>query len=334
MTAVLVTGTGGPAGVAVVRSLARREDLEVVAADMDGLAAGLYLLPPERRALVPPGADPDFADRVIDLCRDRGVRVLIPTVDVELEPLARRRADLERAGVVLAAPGPRTLAVALDKWELARRCAPLLRVPTTRLLDTEGIRAPWDFPVIVKPRRGAGSRGVRVVPSRAELTAIGPDTELIVQAMLPGTEYSVDILARDGDQVVAAVPRSRDRVDSGVAIAGRTVTDQELVDQAGAVARAIGLHGVANVQLRRDPAGRPALLEVNPRFSGAMPLTIAAGADMPSLAVDLALGRALPDYVPIREVAQVRYLTEIDVPLHELLPAHRDDAPLPLGPRS
>ena len=95
------------------------------------------------------------------------------------------------------------------------------------------------------------------------------------------------MIADADGRVVAAVPRTRTRVDSGVSIAGRTVHDPELEETAAAVARAIGLVGVANVQLRRDRDGRPALLEVNPRFPGALPLTIAAGVDIPSLVVDL-----------------------------------------------
>lgn len=35
MTRVLVTGAGGPAGVAVIRSLLARDDIDVFAADMD-----------------------------------------------------------------------------------------------------------------------------------------------------------------------------------------------------------------------------------------------------------------------------------------------------------
>jgi carbamoyl-phosphate synthase large subunit len=42
-----------------------------------------------------------------------------------------------------------------------------------------------------------------------------------------------------------------------------------------------------------------------------MPLTIAAGVDMPSLAVDLALGRPLPVRLPFRELANVRFLEDI-----------------------
>ncbi len=331
MVRVLVTGAGGPAGVAVVRSLLRRGRDEVWAADMDGWAAGLYLVPPGRRVIVPPGAEPGFVEAAGALCRAEGVAVLVSTVDAELPPLAARRAELEAGGTVLAAPSAATIELALDKLTLAHACAPWLRVPTTTLLGPDSDGVDWRFPVIVKPRRGSGSRGVRTVPTRDALGVLGVDDGLIVQEMLPGQEYSVDVLADASGHVVAAVPRTRARVDSGVSIAGTTVHDGGLEAIAGAVARAIGLVGVANVQVRRDRAGVPALLEVNPRFPGALPLTVAAGVDMPGLAVDLALGLAIPEHLDFRELATVRFLEDVFLDPAEVLTsahaAHQDDAP-------
>jgi carbamoyl-phosphate synthase large subunit len=324
---VLVTGAGGPAGVAVIRSLLKRADVMVYAGDMDGWASGLYLVPAERRRVLQPGLAPDFVDGIAELCRQDALDVVISTVDVELPPLASRRTEL--ASAVLAAPSEATLAVTLDKWELAERCAPLLRVPTTRLLDAEGVAAEWDFPVIVKPRRGAGSRGVHLVPDRAALEAHELDDGQIIQENLPGDEFSVDVLADASGTVVAAVPRTRTRVDSGVSIAGRTLHDEGLESTAAAVARAIGLVGVANVQLRYDANGIPALLEVNPRFPGALPLTIAAGVDLPSLAVDLALGVPLPARLPFQDLANVRYLEDVFLDPADILvsqyAAHADE---------
>lgn len=325
MTRVLVTGVGGPAGVAVVRSLAARGDVEVFAADMDGWASGLYLVPRQRRRLVPAGLAPAFVDAVVAMVAADGIDVVVPTVDVEMPALAARRAEL---GAVLAAPSAATLATALDKYALAQACDGLLRVPRTTLLDDAAARAPWSYPVIVKPRRGAGSRGVLEVPDATTLAALAAqdaaeaasgEAPRLVQELLPGAEYSVDVLADAAGRVIAAVPRTRARVDSGVSVAGMTFHDPELEKAAAVVAGAIGLVGVANVQFRRDTEGTPALLEVNPRFAGANPLTRAAGVDLPSLALDLALGRPLPSSVPHRELACVRYLDDVYLDPGEVL---------------
>ncbi|MFJ2550842.1 ATP-grasp domain-containing protein [Microbacterium sp. NPDC087591] len=316
-TRVLVTGAGGPAGVAVIRSLLRRSDLTVFAADMDGWASGLYLVPAEQRRLLPPGRDEDFVPALARFVAEDALDLVISTVDVELVAVAARREEL--APAVLAAPSAETLDIALDKLSLAERCAPTGFAPRTVLAGPDAQSVDWEFPVFAKPRQGAGSRGVRLVPDRAALDALPLDEGLIVQDFLPGEEYSVDVIADADGNIVAAVPRTRARVDSGVAIAGRTVRDPELEETAAALARAIGLVGVANVQLRRDRSGRAVLLEINPRFPGALPLTIAAGVDIPSLVVDLFLGRELPALVPFREVASVRFLEDIIVEVEDVL---------------
>ncbi|PRB11958.1 biotin carboxylase [Microbacterium sp. MYb72] len=317
MPRVLVTGAGGPAGVVVIRSLLKRPELTVFAADMDGWAAGLYLVPAEQRRLVPPGRAEEFVPTLARLVEEDAIDVVVSTVDVELIALSERRDEL--APAVLAAPSADTLDVSLDKLLLAERCADTGRAPRTVLAGPAAQAVDWEFPVFAKPRQGAGSRGIRLVPDRAALDALPVDEGLIVQDFLPGEEYSVDVIADAAGQVVAAVPRTRARVDSGVAIAGRTVHDPELEETASAIAKAIGLVGVANVQLRRGRDGRAMLLEVNPRFPGALPLTIAAGVDIPSLVVDLFLGRELPASVPFREVAFVRFLEDIIVEIDEVL---------------
>lgn len=324
---ILVTGAGGPAGVAVIRSLLRRPDVTVFAADMDGWASGLYLVPSAQRRLVPPGANDDFVPALTRLVVEDDLDVVISTVDVELLAVSGRREEL--APAVLAAPSQTTLDTALDKLELARVCEPTGSAPRTVLAGPEANSVDWQFPVFAKPRRGAGSRGVRMVPDREALEALPLDEDLIVQDLLPGDEYSVDVLADRDSNVVAAVPRTRSRVDSGVAIAGRTVRDAELQSTATQVARAIGLVGVANVQLRRDREGVAKLLEVNPRFPGALPLTIAAGVDIPTLVVDLFTGAEVPASLDFREVASVRFLEDVIVELDEVLESphagHQED---------
>ncbi|MES2172107.1 MAG: ATP-grasp domain-containing protein [Actinomycetota bacterium] len=253
----------------MIRSLLTRSDVEVYAADMDGWASGLYLVDAARRRIVPRGLSPEFVDAIIAICAADKIDVLFSTVDFELPSLAARRAEL--GSTVLAAPSLDTLDATLDKYALAQRVMSHARVPVTRLVGPDAAAVSWNFPIIVKPRRGAGSRGVRLVHDRTALAELGDDDTLIAQELLPGEEFSVDVFANSDGKVIAAVPRTRTRVDSGVSIAGRTVKDEKLEATATAVAEAIGLVGVANVQLRYDVQGEPALLEVNPRFPGAMP---------------------------------------------------------------
>jgi carbamoyl-phosphate synthase large subunit len=177
---------------------------------MDGWASGIYLVPPAQRRLVPPGRDEDFVPAIARMVAADELDLVISTVDVELIALAERRDEL--APAVLAAPSADTLNTALDKLALAERCGPTGHTPRTVLAGSDAEAIDWEFPVFAKPRQGAGSRGVRLVPDRAALEALPTDEGLIVQDFLPGEEYSVDVIADAAGHVVAAVPRTRARV--------------------------------------------------------------------------------------------------------------------------
>ena len=309
-TRVLVTGAGGPAAVAVIRSYLKDPEIEVFAADMDGFAAGLYLVESGRRCLVPAGDAVDFVPEVSRLCRAEAIDVVVPTVDSELEPLAIRRDEFTAMHVRIAVTGAAALARTLDKLALARACAPTVATPRTEELTPAIVPDSWIYPVVVKPRRGSGSRGVSIVDSPAELARLADYPGMIAQEHLPGEEYSLDTFADLDGHVVSVVPRSRLRIDSGVSVAGRTLHDPELDQLARAVFAAVGLNLVANVQCRRDIEGRAKLLEVNPRFPGAMPLTVQSGVDMPRLCLDAVLGRTVPDAVPHQDLMMVRFLDD------------------------
>ncbi|MYT75548.1 MULTISPECIES: ATP-grasp domain-containing protein [unclassified Streptomyces] len=310
---VLVTGAGGPSGVCFLRALDGAA--ERYAADIDPLGAGLYLVPRAYRLLLPPGDDPAFARAALALCRRYAVDVLVPTVDAELVALARAADGFADAGVRVLVPHADGLETCLDKWRLAQACEGAVRVPVTRLLGPSGASAEngfdGGFPAIAKPRTGSGSRGVTLVEDAAGLARLPQDGSYLVQEMLPGTEYSVDVLTDGTGRVVAAVPRARDKTDSGIVVAGRVLHAPELSALAEATVHTLGLRGVLNVQVREDRDGRPALLEVNPRPPGGLSLTVAAGVDMPRWAVAGLLGVDLPDRIAHRETAVVRHWQDV-----------------------
>jgi len=317
-TRVLITGAGGPAAIAVMRSLRADPSVQIIAADMDSWAAGLYLVPPADRTLIPAGAAAGFAQCLLSRCQEMGVSALIPTVDAEFRPLSAARAAFAAAGIALMLAPDDALNLTLDKLALARCCAGAVRVPRTESFDRTFDPCDWTFPVVVKPRTGSGSRDISIVASRTDLADLSRSDDLLVQEFLPGDEYSIDVFADSIGHVVAAVPRLRAKVDSGISVAGRTVRDPELERFGAAVAEVTGVAYIANVQVRRDQAGQPALLEVNPRAPGSLALTIASGVDMPRLAMDVLRGHWVPEHADFREIAMVRFLDERVVEIGEI----------------
>lgn len=315
---VLVTGAGGPSGVSVMRALGSAP-AAIFAADIDPYAPGLYLADPENRLIIPRGDDPRFVDTLLAVCRNHDLDVLVPTVDSELVPLAHRRDEFRAIGTELVLASIETLEVCVDKWRLAGRCRGVVPAPWTLLLDEALALDSVELPAIVKPRTGSGSRGIRLVETLEDLQGCPRDGTLLVQEHLPGIEHSIDVLADPDGRIVAVVPRSRLKVDSGIAITGRTHHDERLEAIGEQVARLIGLSYCGNVQVREDVHGNPALLEVNPRFPGTMPLTVASGVNMPLLAVSAAAGEAMPPgRIAFREIGMARHHEELFIAVEEI----------------
>jgi carbamoyl-phosphate synthase large subunit len=275
--AVLVTGAGGPAGVAVVRRLCAL-GLRVVAADADPAAAGGALA--DASFTVPRADDPGFVDALIRGAYAFHADALISTVAEELPALTEAVDQFIEAGVATWLPDLAAVDLCCDKASFAGRMAAAgVAHPATATTPRElsAVPGPW----IVKPRQGRGSRGLQLLDTReAVIAALVRDPELIAQTRLSGREFTADTLVDRGGELLTVVPRWRDETKAGISVKGTTFESEAVT---GIVARAlwaVGLTGPANVQGFVAAEGAVTLVEINPRFSGGLPLTLAAGADV------------------------------------------------------
>lgn len=288
---ILLTAGGGAALPTLIDRL-RARGHRVVVVDADPNAAGLYLA--DAGFAIPFATDPQFVPVMRRICTAERVNVLVPLVDEELLLVA----DLARLlDIAMIGPEPHFITLALDKLELMRGMAAAgLPTPATRLLS-EGVCG-LEFPLILKPRVGRGSRGVKIVRSQAELegylASAHPDASgTLVQAYVEGGEFTVSVVVDRAGRVRAIVPKE---VIDKRGITRIAVTRRN--DSIDALCRNIQRHfranGPFNVQLRLDRAGTPRTFEINPRFSTTITLTQAAGVDELGSLVDLALGREPP----------------------------------------
>ncbi len=292
MTTVLVTGAGGAAGVAVIRALVEK-GRHVVATDADPLGAGMHLA--HEHALVAPAIEGDaFVADLAEAVKRFKVDVVVCTVGEELMVLNGREAELSGAAIWL--PPHDAVVTCLDKWRFARVTGLAgVPIPPTALGDPDGVMltavhripGPW----IVKPRFGRGSRDVYAVDTPGELAWACRRTPVpIVQTRQTGREFTVDLLTDRQGRLAGAVPRWRLEVKAGISTKGRTFEDDRVIDVARLTLAAIGLDGAANLQGFVTDDGEIVVVEVNPRFSGGLSLSLAAGADLVGEFVRATLG--------------------------------------------
>lgn len=264
-------------------------------------------------------SEEEYVAWALDLCARHGIDVLWPRQ--HLAALAAERDAFTAAGVGLVA-GPAEAAALLDDKAAAYRDAEEagLAVPPWRLVSTAAeLLAAYDDlavlgDVVSKPVQGVGADGYRVL-TRAPLTfeeltgplppRVGVDeaaaaldqaveagsaVPLLVMPYLPGPEVSIDCLADEEGDLLAAVPRSKvDRLRT-------LVDDPDAVEIARTIVKRHRLSSLSNTQVRYwqqpgvDAAPRPYLLETNARVAGGLFQTTLAGLNLAWAAVRLARG--------------------------------------------
>jgi carbamoyl-phosphate synthase large subunit len=234
--------------------------------------------------------DPAYVEALLDLCRAERVGLLIPTIDDELTTLSEAAPMFLEHGVRVAVSPADSTRVCNDKHETAR----LLEargIPVARTWLPDVLPSPVPLPLFIKPRTGRGGVGAFPVRTTRELAFfLDYVSDPVLQPFLDGPEFTIDVLCDFEGVPLSIVPRERAVIRAGVVDRGRTVRDSGLMALGMECARAIRAVGAINVQCR-IVAGVPTVFEINPRFSGGIPLTIAAGADFPRWLVQLGRGR-------------------------------------------
>lgn len=309
-------------------ALRARQGGKVIVTDIDPSSPAVHLA--DRAYRVPISSDAGYVDALLEICAAESIGLVVPTIDDELETVAAARDRFEAAGAVLACSPGETAALCNDKY---RTCVHLAAKGVDAAVTWLPDEIPADAPelLFIKPRVGRGGFGAHLVRNRHErLFFLDYVDNPIVQEFLQGPEYTIDMFCDWDGTPLSIVPRERVLIRAGVSDRGRTVKSAVLEALAARVAAVIPFAGPVNVQCRMR-GQTPVVFEINPRFSGGIPLTIAAGADFPAMLVQLALGnRPEPAIGRFRaDLWMTSYEAGVFLPARRLRLAGLDQAALP-----
>jgi carbamoyl-phosphate synthase large subunit len=332
---ILMTCGAGPGAVGHIDAARRNShaSVRVVVGDVSADQNVGFALADDT-VQIPPATDPDLGETLRAICRQHDVDVLWPVFDGELEPLSAVRDRFEAEGVRLLLADAATIRLCLDKAAFHQRLAETGWVLPSRVVRSadelkaaaETLGYP-DRPVVVRPVRGTGGRGVHVIEAapaarEAFFTAKADSTVcdlataaaavdgcvpcgpggLLVTPFIAGGEYGCDVLA-EGGEILAAVTRQKlPPVREGMHTRIVVEEDADVLSIVADVLGAIRADGLLSVDLRKDDQGRLRVLEINPR-AGAYLGMACARIDL----LGLALAKLLDESV---EVAAFRRSSE------------------------
>jgi protein-tyrosine-phosphatase/predicted ATP-grasp superfamily ATP-dependent carboligase len=244
------------------------------------------------------GSVTDSAQLLCMVAESEGATWVVPTSDSSIQVVCAAYENLSRI-CVPGCPSPHIVQRILDKpytLDAAAQCGVPVPVSWTieDAIGLESILPEISFPIIAKP----GDKGrvsehtfkTRTFNSAGELrSAFAQEPRfgngLLFQTYHGGQGVGIEVLVTGGKIVAAFQHRriSENPPSGGVAVVAVSErVDPVLLDHSARLLTALEWDGVAMVEFRHDKAtGEAALMEVNGRFWGSLPLAVAAGMDFP-----------------------------------------------------
>ncbi len=266
--------------------------LSVFGTDTTEFSSALQLC--DKKFLVKPTAHAGYIEQLLSIVRANKVKLLVPTVDLDLKLLARNKPRFAALGCFVLVSAPQVINICQDK----RRTYRFLRkngfdTPYTMGAQTALSKAKLDWPCFLKPWDGYASRGNVVVKNRKELLFFAKKIpNVICQEFIRGIEHTCDVYVDFDLKVRCVVPRRRIEVRAGEVSKGQIVKHPHIMSEAAKLVERLGAGpGVITLQLFLTEDDRVRFIEVNPRFGGGAPLSIKAGANFPKWILQELLGR-------------------------------------------
>jgi carbamoyl-phosphate synthase large subunit len=249
---------------------------DTVGLDMSSRQPGKFMVGDFR--ISPPATSPQFLEFISSLCKELDRVLYIPIIDYGFEVLSK--SDFGKQ-VVMLISDPETIRLCDDKLEMSAFFDLDPNLPFKLPLDQRKIVVSASrCPLVIKPRRGGrASLDVffteDVLEAKRHIQHLGNNA--YYQERVLGKEVTIDVLTDLSGNFVSYICRDRLEVKAGVCQKAYVYKDKRYEYIAKYLCKMLRFKGPFNAQFIETSNDFIYLIEINPRFSGGLNLSIAAG---------------------------------------------------------
>jgi carbamoyl-phosphate synthase large subunit len=331
---ILVTSAGSAIAHGIMKSIKKSSlDCDIITTDAQPYASALYR--GKAAYLVPFAKDPDYIEKIIEICKKENIHAIMIGMDYELLKLAENKELIEKEtnAKVIVSP-PEVINISDDKWLTQKFLQEndLPNIPSALPEDADTLIEKENFPLIIKPRIGDGSKNTFIVHNREELyekIKIFADAEgkedaapyeinPVIQKYMgqEDEEFTSTTFVFD-NKSYGAISMNREMRFPGHTTKAKILDFPLINDHIMKVAEKLNPLGPCNFQ-SRVVGGVPYIFEINCRFSGTTATCTLAGFNH----VEECLRKIVLDEDPRIQIPKngtmLRYFNEVFVPNEDI----------------
>lgn len=235
---------------------------------------------------VPRVTDPDYINNLVRICIDNDIKMVVPTIDTELIPLAASKDKFSGRGINCIVSDIELVKACRNKKE-TNKLFNKLDLDFAKEQDINNLH----YPVFIKPKDGSCSKDIYVVKSEGDFNSdyFTNSNFMVLEYLDPKchTEFTLDIYFNKESEISCIVPRQRIETRGGEISKGITKKNF-LIDYIKEKLSPInGFYGCVTMQVFvRNETNYVYAIEINPRFGGGYPLSYNSGANYPKWLIE------------------------------------------------
>jgi len=248
----------------------------------------------DKKFIVQPVSHQNYIKQLLKIVKQNSVKLLVPTVDLDLQILAENRKKFSAIGCTVLVSRPEAVNICQDKRETFKFLVKNgFDTPDTFSVKQALAKKNLRYPCFLKPWDGYASRGNAIVKNRRELAFYTEKIpNCIIQTFIRGQEFTCDVFVDFNLQARCVVPRKRIETRAGEVSKSKVVKNSKIMCQTAELIKKLGAGpGVITVQLILTEDKKIKFIEINPRFGGGAPLSIKAGANFPKWILGQLIGK-------------------------------------------
>ena len=260
--------------------------------DITELSSALQLC--DKQFVVKSVGHQNYIKQLLGIVKRNNVKLLVPTVDLDLYLLAENKEKFADAGCIVLVSNKEVVNICQDKRKTFKFLTKNdfdtpITMSACEALNKKNIK----YPLFSKPWDGYASRGNAIIRNRRDLVFYTKKIpNCIVQEFITGQEFTCDVFVDFDMQVRCVVPRNRIETRSGEVSKGKLIKNLKIMYRTAVLVQKLGAGpGIITVQLILKKDGKIKFIEINPRFGGGAPLSIKAGANFPKWILQQIIGK-------------------------------------------
>lgn len=316
---VLVLGVGGNVSQGIIKALRHINGLniEIIGACISENSVGLYLC--DKGYISPYANDENFMNWLIDICNCENIDIVMSGVEENIQAILKDYIEFsEKTTAKFVSSSYENVLIGNNKfltcdWLKKNNCNYPKYCLYSNDKEVKNLINLVNFPLILKPINGKGSKNVFIIKSFEDFPKKINDENYILQECVgdENSEYTVGCYGDKKGKLVDLIIMKR-KLLNGTTVWAKVVDDEEIKAETIKICNKFKPIGPLNIQYRKSKYNIAVCFEMNVRFSGTTPMRSKFGfKDVEAMIREYVLNEDIKDCFKVKKGEVFRYTNEL-----------------------